>query len=96
MKMSKELYNELDTLITEVITSVTQDKIVSHRENLIELNKYEKEYTNLRVRLAWDIFYTIPREQRFEWVDKAYYNENLKDNHITTALVNLLKIRTGL
>ena len=78
MKMKKET---LETIIE--LLSVKVEIIKEHKQMLIDT----KSYNVLEVRLAFDCWYSLPREFK----EKVRREEDLNDKHIETGMRKALK-----
>ena len=78
MKMSKELFAEIrDTINKNVMDKHSLQTIIDHRSNV----KYAKSQF---ISFCWSIFYASKFDCR------KLYNAGLHDNHIETALKQIL------
>lgn len=78
MKMKKETLNEIVALLSDKV-----EIIKNHKQMLIDT----KSYNVLEVRLAFDCWYSLPREFK----DKVRREEDLYDRHIETGMKKALK-----
>lgn len=78
MKMKKETLNEVVELL-----SVKVEIIKEHKQMLIDT----KSYNVLETRLAFDCWYSLPREFK----EKVRREEDLYDKHIETGVKKALK-----
>lgn len=79
MKMSKESYNHILNKFRENI-----DKIIPYAEKLKEIGGYKDFYT----RLGYDCLWAFVGDS---YVRQLMHKENLKGNHIETAVRKALK-----
>lgn len=104
MKMTTEHYRQLKTLLLGAITtaigqmqlnlpqtpvSTPKDFVENHKNAL----KHDVRVKDINVRLRWDLMYLIPRLNRVALFDEFY--EYLHDEHIDTALKQIIKNLTG-
>jgi len=78
MKMKKETLEKIVELL-----SVKVEIIKEHKQMLIDT----KSYNVLETRLAFDCWYSLPREFK----ENVRKNEDLKDRHIETGMRKALK-----
>ena len=78
MKMKKETFEQVVELL-----SVKVEVIKNHKQMLIDT----KSYNVLETRLAFDCWYSLPREFK----EKVRREEDLKDRHIETGVRKALR-----
>lgn len=82
MKVTESDYNFLKKEISKTIERVGIEKIQLYKEQL----KTDKTIKNFDVRFMFDLFYSIPFQNRKRISDKDY-----KDSHLQTALKKVVK-----
>lgn len=91
MKLTKEHYLQLVSMIQEVVSNVEFDvdgeatcfDIFSHLTS-----KYQLDGLSL-MRCRWDTLYCIPYSVRRDWFDEVYSYAN--DTHVDTALRKIFR-----
>lgn len=78
MKMKKETLEKIVELLSEKVEIIKE-----HKQMLIDT----KSYNVLETRLAFDCWYSLPREFK----DKVRREEDLNDRHIETGMRKALK-----
>lgn len=82
MKFTESDYNYVKTEISKVVNRVGIEKIQLYKESL----KQDKTVKDLDVRFAFDLYWSIPSENRKIMEDKDY-----NVNHYQTALKKIVK-----
>lgn len=81
MKITGDIYKQLEKLVADTIDCYTLPELDRHLDRI----KNDADVCNVGIRFIWDIYYSIPVEMRMEWGDIANLH-GYKTNHITTAL----------
>jgi len=84
MKMAKEDYVELKTILSKRVNLLGKEKIKAYKEGL----KTDSRVKDLERRFRWDLFWSIPQKER-EVIHSKF--KNLTDDNIDVALKKIVK-----
>jgi hypothetical protein len=88
MKMSKQLYEQLENVARKVLAMPTVS-LAKHREFIVAEGKAK----DTDMRLRWDLFWACQKTD--PTLQESIRREGLNDTHMDTALKALLKTLEG-
>ena len=86
MRIPERARQELAAMLATQCQILGEERLTTHRLNCEQLTVEENPFK----RFCWDIFHTIPNEDRWNWIERQYLAGH-KDSHIETVLRHELR-----